>query len=271
MPRTFPKVAAMTAGFAVIVATLGGGVMLARADGTPTPTPGATSSATPPKNGKDPKAFTDDFIQKLADNLGIPVQTLKDALKKTSLDELDKAVADGKLTQDQANKIRDAINNGAPGGFGFNIPFFGGRGPGGGKPNGAAPNGATPNGAPNIPGSRGGFGLGPANDDAIATFLGIDADTLHGELKNGKTLVQVAEAHGKTRDELKTFITSQEDAQIAAAVTAGKLTQAQADAIKANQSGQVDKFIDAQQPGHGPKPPSAKPRTAPSNPSSGGA
>jgi hypothetical protein len=69
------------------------------------------------------------------------------------------------------------------------------------------------------------------------------------------------------------------DDQLQAAVTAGKLTQAQADTIKANEAAQIDKFLDGHQhaPGRGgmgsggAKPPSTQPRTQPSNSSSGGA
>lgn len=38
--------------------------------------------------------------------------------------------------------------------------------------------------------------------DTAATFLGLDAKELLAELKSGKTLAEIAEAHGKTRQEL---------------------------------------------------------------------
>lgn len=266
MPRPSRKIAALTAGFAVFAATLGGGVMMASADSTPTPAPSSTQQANPTRTpgAKDPKAYADDFIQKLAANLGIDPQTLKDALKKTSLDELDKLVADGTITQDQANKIKDAINNGATGGFGFRLPMFGGAKPG------AAPNGGN--------GPRGGASalpfLGMGDQAAIATFLGTDVQTLRGELASGKSLAEVAQAHGKSRDDLKTFLTGQVDAALQKAVTAGKLTQAQADAIKANETSQIDHYIDATPPAFGNRKgaqPPKQPSTQPTNPSSGGA
>lgn len=38
--------------------------------------------------------------------------------------------------------------------------------------------------------------------DTAATFLGLDAKELRAELKSGKTLAEIAEAHGKSRQEL---------------------------------------------------------------------
>ncbi len=147
MTRSFPKLLALGAGFAVFAGMLGGGLMLARADDTPTPptAPAATTPA-PTKPKIDPKAVSDDFLQKLADNLKIDVATLKDALKKTGEDELQKLVDDGVLTQDQADKLKGMFEN-ADGTFGFNLPFklpFFGMHPGDKAPSGgAAPNGAT--------------------------------------------------------------------------------------------------------------------------------
>ncbi|RLT44366.1 MAG: hypothetical protein DWI58_00950 [Chloroflexi bacterium] len=44
---------------------------------------------------------------------------------------------------------------------------------------------------------------------AAATVVGIDAQTLMTEMRSGKSLAQVAEAHGKTRDQLKTGLSQQ--------------------------------------------------------------
>ena len=64
----------------------------------------------------------------------------------------------------------------------------------------------------------------------LATFLGISQDQLKTELQAANaTLATVAQAHGKTRDELKSFITSTAKTQLDQAVTNKKLTQQQAD------------------------------------------
>ena len=250
MTRSFPKLLALGAGFAVFAGMLGGGLMLARADDTPTPptAPAATTPA-PTKPKVDPKAVSDDFLQKLADNLKIDVATLKDALKKTGEDELQKLVDDGVLTQDQADKLKGMFEN-ADGTFGFNLPFklpFFGMHPGDKAPSGgAAPNGGTPpnNGA--TPGGRG-FRLpflGMVANDAVAGFLGITPQAYQDELKSGKTPAEIAGEHGKTRDDLKTFLQQSLADRLAQAVKDNKLSQSQADDIKAKAGAAIDGYLD---------------------------
>jgi hypothetical protein len=256
MIRSIPRVALIAAGLVVFAGTIGGGIVLAEGRDAPTPSP--TTQAGPSNSAKGPKAYTDDFIQKLADNLHIDVQTLKDALKTTSLGEIDQAVSDGKIDQATADKIKTAINNGdVPG---FELPRLG---------NGAAP-GAKANGGPGGPG-RFAFAA-PADLNAIAGFLGTDVATLRSELTGGKTLAQAAEAHGKTRDELKTFLTDQQASRLAAAVTAGKITQAQADAVTQKFATTIDNILDQtiQPPpmGRGHKPATGN-KTNPPTPTTG--
>ncbi len=168
----------------------------------------------------------DDYIKKLAANLGIDEQKLRDALKATSLQEIDAAVASGKLTQAQADKIKEAINSGKIMMGGFHAPGGPGMGDRGGKGGG----GAMIQGAD------------------IAAFLGITEDQLRTEQQGGKSLAQVAEAHGKTRDQLKAFLTQEHNTRIDAAVTAGKMTADQAANAKAAFATAVDRMIDGVMP-----------------------
>lgn len=60
-----------------------------------------------------------------------------------------------------------------------------------------------------------GLGLQVGLDLAgVAGFLGISREELVKELAQGKSLAEIAEAHGKTRDELKTYLVSQATADI---------------------------------------------------------
>ena len=107
----------------------------------------------------------------IAGEQNVDVQTLVDALVAEASDRLDEAVADGKLTADQAadrqadlpDRIDHFVNNTGPPG-----------GPGG-------------------PGGRG--GRGPSLEKA-ATALGLGADDLRSKLQGGQTLAQVAQAQG---------------------------------------------------------------------------
>jgi hypothetical protein len=247
MIRSIPRVAAVSAGLVVFAATLGGGIVLAQSNDNPA---GAGSmhqaqTDTPPA-GQDPKARIEEFIKKLAANVGVTEQQLKDGLKKTSTDELDKALADGKIDQATADKIRAAIQNGE-GGFGFGLMPIGGRGKGPQGAPGAAPNGG-PQAGPNGGGQRGGAGMGLGNTDAIAKFLGIDAKTLQDALGSGQTPAEVAKAHGKSRDELKAFLISEMDTHLKQQVDSGKLTQAQADAMRTQSAANIDKMLDSKLP-----------------------
>ena len=77
---------------------------------TPTTTPEQT--ATPEATGT-PKATTDVYCQRyqqdLAKRLGVSVSELQNASKAAADDTVDQLVKDGKVTQDQANKIKSRI------------------------------------------------------------------------------------------------------------------------------------------------------------------
>jgi phage gp36-like protein len=88
------------------------------------------------------------------------------------------------------------------------------------------------------------FSLGGANEE-FAQFLGISLEQLQSELSaEGATPASVAEAHNRTRDELKTFFTEQEQAQLNDAVAAGTMSQADADQRLADFASRIDDIID---------------------------
>jgi hypothetical protein len=106
---------------------------------------------------------------------------------------------------------------------------------------GARADAGLPANGKGFPGAeRGGHGGGFGIDlNAAATLMGITPQQLRTELP-GKTLVQVAQAHGKTEAELKTALKDAAHKRIDAAVTAGKVTADQA----ATQKTQADQRID---------------------------
>ena len=69
---------------------------------------------------------------------------------------------------------------------------------------------------------RGGGKMGGVHVDAVAlaAFLGITSDELKTELRSGSSLAAVAVAHGKTRDELKTFLIEQYTSRLDAIIDA---------------------------------------------------
>ncbi len=82
----------------------------------------------------------------------------------------------------------------------------------------------------------GAFGLfGNMKDTALAAFaekLGLTVEDVNTRLKAGETIAQIAESKGITAEKLPAFMQEVCGAAIDQAVTDGKLTQTQADALK---------------------------------------
>ncbi len=233
-----PRYVALGAGVAAFASILGGGAFAASALGSTTTGTSVVAQTTPAPTGStapaDRAAQQEAYLQALAGNLGIDEATLKAALQKTSVDQIAQMVADGTLTQDQADQITAEIQNGGH-------LFFGLEGPGRGGP-----------GDHGRPGGPGMDGDHAAEQAALADFLGVDTATLQSEFQSGTTLADVAANHGKTRDELKAFLTDQEATELATAVADGRLTQAQADQIAADHAANLDARIDGTFDAHGP-------------------
>jgi hypothetical protein len=149
-----------------------------------------TTTTTTPSTTK--QGLVDAFLSDLAGRLGIDVSKLTDAIKGAAIDQINQAVKDGRLTQDEANAIIARINSGDFGpGFGFRLRLgFGGPG----------------------------FGhMGFARMDVLATaasYLGLTEAQLQTQLQSGKSLADIAKAtSGKT-------VAGLEDALVAAATKA---------------------------------------------------
>jgi hypothetical protein len=105
----------------------------------------------------------------------------------------------------------------------------------------------------NCAGPGKGWGMhrgGPLND--VAAALGIKVSSLQSQLKAGKKLSEIATAQGKTLDEVKAAVKASLKTKLDKAVTAGKITQTQAD----EQLSRVDTLIDNIEAGK--KPPIGK-------------
>ena len=193
----------------LVAAFLAGGVVLGRtfAD-TPTPTP------TPAK--PQAASLRQDWLNRVARLLGVTTDRLTDAFKQASRETVQQAVQEGRLTQDQANRIIQRIDQGQ---F-FVGPFFS-------------------KGRPAVH-----FDL-CRHLDALAGFLGMNTADLMNELRSGKSLAQIAQEHGKSRDELKTFLTQQFDQAIDRLVQQGRLTQEQANNAKSRFQSNLDRLVDS--------------------------
>jgi hypothetical protein len=193
----------LVVGTAVLVtsALVAGGVLAQTPPPTP-PTPGA-----PPSVAAKPNAPLETFVNKLAARLGIAPDRLTTEAKNVQKEMIDEAVAAGRISKEAADKLKERVDAGH-----FVWPGVGPHGPG--KPGAHGRPGAA------LAGLREGF-------TAVAGFLGVTPEDLRKELP-GKSLAQVAEAHGKTRQQLIDFLVGEADKRLKQAVTDKKMTQEQA-------------------------------------------
>jgi len=94
------------------------------------------------------------------------------------------------------------------------------------------------------PGGRGGRS---ADLTAAAQAIGITADQLRTELP-GKSLAQVAQAHGKTANDVATALKNAANTRIDQEVAAGKLTAADATTRKADTATRIDQMVNEVKP-----------------------
>jgi len=156
-------------------------------------------------------------VNDAANRLGIQPSALSDALKKALEDRVDAAVAAGRITKAEGDKIKTRIES-------SDVPLF-------------------------FAGHGGGFdhhGFGGL--DAAATYLGLTAAELRTQLESGKTLAQVAQAKGKSVDGLIQAMIDDAKTHLDAAVKAGRLTQAQEDSILANLKQRITDLVNGTLP-----------------------
>ncbi|MGE5618811.1 MAG: hypothetical protein ACM3US_06085 [Sphingomonadaceae bacterium] len=176
-------------GLAGLVATLAvAGSAFAQ---TPTPDQQAASSN-----------YREHFLDRLANALGTTREKLNSAFTQARNETVDQMVKDGKLTQEQADKIK-AKSDTAPFAFGFR--GFGKRHEGGIV-----------------------FKGGGQVHVAIAEALGMTPEELTNQLKSGKSLAELAQ--GKEQA-VKDAVVGIVKAQLDNAVKNGKMTQERADRI----------------------------------------
>jgi hypothetical protein len=174
------------------------------------------------------KAFLDD----VAKRLNVTRDQLDAALKGAAEARIDAAVAAGKLTKEQGDAAKQRLASGAPllPGLG---PIIGGHGP-------KAPGG--PNGGPGFGGRGGhGFGFGFGGAEGAAEYLGLTQEELRTQLRDGKSLADIAKAtNGKSVEGLKAALKAKATERLDQAVKDGHLTQAQRDKIAADLDERLD-------------------------------
>jgi uncharacterized protein YidB (DUF937 family) len=96
------------------------------------------------------------------------------------------------------------------------------------------------------PGGHGRGGPGRFDDGVAAQVLGLTTDELREQLKDGKTLAEVATAQGVERQTLVDALVASATERLAQAVTDGTITQERADEMTARLPEMIDKVVDGQ-------------------------
>jgi len=137
-------------------------------------------------------------------------------------------VTDGTLTQAQADKVAGTLDSQPP------MAGMGGRGGMGGGMGGGA----------------GGMGMAQSHD-AAAKALGMTSDELYAAVQGGKTLAEVAKDQKVSVASLVKAMVADAEGDLAAAVKAGTMTQAQADTIKSSLTERITDQVNGVRAGGG--------------------
>ena len=182
-------------------------------------------------------------IAQVAEAKNVDVQTVIDALVTERKAHIATHVAEGKLTQEQADKlladletrITEMVNN-------VGVPMGKGHG---GKP-----------GGPGMHGPKKGA------SEQLASALNLSLEELKTQLRDGKSLAQIAEAQNVDIATVKEALTAEFKAHLDEEVAEGEHTQAEADAKLAEFESRLDDMVNRVRPegatggrgpgGHGP-------------------
>jgi hypothetical protein len=164
------------------------------------------------------------FLDSVARHLGISSQKLEDATKAAAIDQVDAALKDGKITQAEADALKQRIESGDY------PPFFG------------------PFLGPKLGAGFGHFHGGPPflfgeKLSAAADYLGLTDAGLRTRLNSGQTLAEIAKAQGKSVDGLKQALLDEAKAKLDQLVKDGEVTQDEADATYERFQSHIDDLI----------------------------
>ena len=172
-------------------------------------------------------------LGEIADAQGVSRDTVADTLTKGLADHLADEVAEGDLTQSEADarlaEAKGAVATMIDKGW-DDWAEGGGGGPGAlGRP------GSMGHGGP-------GMGRG-AELRGLADSLGIDLDQLRTDVMGGKTIAEAAAAQGVSADALTSTLVTEATRHIDQALADGRIDQAKADELKAGLDARIDDLI----------------------------
>jgi hypothetical protein len=173
-----------------------------------------------------PSSRASSYLEGVAKHLGVSTEALRDAMKAAAIDEVDAALADGRISKDEADALKERIESGeAPPFFG---PFPGPR-------------------FEHFPGRPHFDGMHFFFEEKLSTaadYLGLTEDELEERLNDGSSLAEVAKAEGKPVDGLEQALVDAATERIDQAVEEGKLTEDEAARLREGLEERIDAFVE---------------------------
>ena len=152
------------------------------------------------------------MLERVAGKLGIDVETLRGAFTEARLDAVDEALAAGRINEEQAATARERIEQGKP-------PYRLAR-------------------------ARAMLDARQAIVRSAAAELGVTAEELRAELRDGGSIASVAAERGVSIDDVKGRIVSDAETKLASLVAEGRMDQALADAALARLTSRLDQIVE---------------------------
>jgi len=182
------------------------GILIGAVYGSAKQAAASSTNAAAPKATTATNNYCTQFQQDLAKRLGVSADKLQKAESGAAQDTIDQMVKDGKITQAQANEIKSRL------GSATNCQF-------------------------QDKGGHGQFDAGKmqkylASAEAqVAQGLHISSSDLTSQLQSGKSLHDIAAAHNVSDTQLKSLLTNAIQSTLKQAVSAGDITQSEAEAL----------------------------------------
>ena len=158
---------------------------------------GAGAGIAATKLSHSPREESQAVVNDAAKQLGVEPSKLSAALKKALEDRVDAAVADGRITKDEGDALKQRLESDG-------LPLVA-------PPLGFRHFGFHDHGPPGLP--------------AAAKYLGLSESQLESKLESGKTLAQVAKGEGKSVDGLVAALKADLKQKLDRAVADGRITK----------------------------------------------
>jgi hypothetical protein len=162
------------------------------------------------------------IVEDAAKQLGVTPERLSNALKQALENRIDRAVEDGRLSEQAAERMKERLAAG-------DVPLLM----------------APPLKGPGLFGHHGPklfrFGLGTA-----AGYLGVTEEELRAAMRDGRTLAEIAEAEGKSVEGLVDALVAEQTERLDDAVEDGRLTDEQRDEIVAGLEARVQAMVETE-------------------------